>query len=118
MINFEFLSPTLPSLEYFTPKRVLLLTAVALQSHYFVQVINFTTLLYESICFTYPQFLTAINCTVLCMVELEVFVFYRSMYFDEDGDLAHEFYQQVVRNNCLIMERCLDNLIPQVNNGH
>ena len=39
---------------------------------------------------------------------------FRSMYFDEDGDLAHEFYKQVVRGNRLTMERCVDNLRPQV----
>lgn len=36
-----------------------------------------------------------------------------SMYFDEDGDLAHEFYKQVVRGSRLTMERCLENLRPQ-----
>ncbi|KAK7503688.1 hypothetical protein BaRGS_00005227 [Batillaria attramentaria] len=36
-----------------------------------------------------------------------------SMYFDEDGDLAHEFYQQVVRDNRVRMERRVDNLRPQ-----
>ena len=35
------------------------------------------------------------------------------MFFDEDGDLAHEFYKQVVRDNRLTMERCY-NLRPQV----
>lgn len=40
------------------------------------------------------------------------------MYYDEDGDLAHEFYRQVVRNDKVTMERCLDNLIPQVSYIH
>ncbi|PVD24899.1 hypothetical protein C0Q70_15392 [Pomacea canaliculata] len=31
----------------------------------------------------------------------------------QNGDLAHEFYRQVVRNDKVTMERCLDNLIPQ-----
>ena len=47
-----------------------------------------------------------------------LFVF-RSMYFDEDGDLAHEFYHEVrvtgpsgvVRRR---MEQIFDRLIPQV----
>jgi hypothetical protein len=36
------------------------------------------------------------------------------MYFDEDGDLAHEFYKQVKRGNKVTMERYVDNLEPQV----
>ena len=26
-------------------------------------------------------------------------VFFRSMYFDEDGDLAHEFYEEIVSSS-------------------
>ncbi|KAK7101572.1 tumor suppressor candidate 2-like [Littorina saxatilis] len=36
-----------------------------------------------------------------------------SMFFDEDGDLAHEFYKQVTKGNRVTMERCVDNLKPQ-----
>ena len=36
------------------------------------------------------------------------------MYFDEDGDLAHEFYKEVVRGDRTTMERYYDNLKPQV----
>ena len=41
------------------------------------------------------------------------------MYFDEDGDLAHEFYEQRVikkkkGRRRVVMCKCSDNLIPQV----
>ncbi|XP_005091743.1 tumor suppressor candidate 2 [Aplysia californica] len=38
-----------------------------------------------------------------------------SMYFDEDGDLAHEFYCEVTdrKTNKIVMRRCIDNLVPQ-----
>ena len=41
------------------------------------------------------------------------------MYFDEDGDLAHEFYEQrVVKRRRgrrrVVMCKCSDNLVPQV----
>ena len=38
------------------------------------------------------------------------------MYFDEDGDLAHEFYEEVRADNSgkTVMERRSTNLRPQV----
>ncbi|CAL1543090.1 unnamed protein product [Lymnaea stagnalis] len=46
-----------------------------------------------------------------------LFVFKRrgSMYFDEDGDLAHEFYCEVVdrKTNKAVMRRYNRNLVPQ-----
>lgn len=46
-----------------------------------------------------------------------IFVFKRrgSMFFDEDGDLAHEFYCEVTdrKTNKIVMRRVLQNLIPQ-----
>lgn len=42
---------------------------------------------------------------------------YRSMYFDEDGDVAHEFYEEVPplrRGVKATMRRILTNLTPQV----
>ncbi|GFR57400.1 tumor suppressor candidate 2 [Elysia marginata] len=46
-----------------------------------------------------------------------IFVFKRrgSMYFDEDGDLAHEFYCEVTdrKTNKVVMRRVLHNLVPQ-----
>ncbi|BFZ08660.1 hypothetical protein BsWGS_11699 [Bradybaena similaris] len=46
-----------------------------------------------------------------------LFVFKRrgSMFFDEDGDLAHEFYCEVKdrRANKVVMKRCKNNLVPQ-----
>ncbi|CAG5125816.1 unnamed protein product [Candidula unifasciata] len=46
-----------------------------------------------------------------------IFVFKRkgSMFFDEDGDLAHEFYCEVTdrRTNKVVMRRILSNLVPQ-----
>lgn len=38
------------------------------------------------------------------------------MYVDEDGDLAHEFYEEVKTNNSQTthMERRIHNLKPQV----
>ncbi|KAH9508071.1 Tumor suppressor candidate 2 [Bulinus truncatus] len=46
-----------------------------------------------------------------------LFVFRRrgSMFFDEDGDLAHEFYceERDVRTNKVVMRRYNKNLIPQ-----
>ncbi|GFN88816.1 tumor suppressor candidate 2-like [Plakobranchus ocellatus] len=46
-----------------------------------------------------------------------IFVFKRrgSMYFDEDGDLAHEFYCEVTdrKTNKVVMRRVFDNLVPQ-----
>ncbi|RUS70845.1 hypothetical protein EGW08_021392 [Elysia chlorotica] len=46
-----------------------------------------------------------------------IFVFKRkgSMYFDEDGDLAHEFYCQVAdqKTNRVVMQRVSHNLVPQ-----
>ena len=46
------------------------------------------------------------------------FVFMRrgSMYFDEDGDLAHEFYEEVApkrKGGKRKMKRVLKNLVPQ-----
>lgn len=42
------------------------------------------------------------------------------MYFDEDGDLAHEFYEEVKTNGSLktTMRRNLSNLRPQVTYSH
>ena len=44
---------------------------------------------------------------------------YRSMYFDEDGDLAHEFYEEVLpkrKGGTRKMKRVNSrNLVPQVN---
>jgi len=43
------------------------------------------------------------------------FVFNSSMYFDEDGDLAHEFYIEVHTSRGTIMrQEPLDRLRPQV----
>ncbi|KAL8621345.1 hypothetical protein ACOMHN_053366 [Nucella lapillus] len=55
------------------------------------------------------------HCRGLVPYGASLFVFKRkgSMFFDEDGDLAHEFYREVVRGNRLTMERCMDNLKPQ-----
>ncbi|XP_060602145.1 tumor suppressor candidate 2-like [Ruditapes philippinarum] len=36
-----------------------------------------------------------------------------SMYFDEDGDLAHEFFIEVKRGHKYIMKRSYENLTPQ-----
>lgn len=36
------------------------------------------------------------------------------MYFDEDGDLAHEFYVEVKEGRKRKMKRVYDNLTPQV----
>ena len=36
------------------------------------------------------------------------------MFFDEDGDLAHEFYIEVKSGKRYIMKRSTENLIPQV----
>ncbi|KAL4225865.1 Tumor suppressor candidate 2 [Mactra antiquata] len=36
-----------------------------------------------------------------------------SMYFDEDGDLAHEFYIEVKDGHQYIMKRSTENLTPQ-----
>ncbi|KAK3103493.1 hypothetical protein FSP39_019601 [Pinctada imbricata] len=43
------------------------------------------------------------------------FVFKRqgSMYFDEDGDLAHAFYIEKNSNGCAKMVQTWDNLYPQ-----
>lgn len=43
--------------------------------------------------------------------------FPRSMYFDEDGDLAHEFYCQVFdrKTNKVVMQKYSGDLKPQVN---
>jgi len=39
----------------------------------------------------------------------------RSMYFDEDGDLAHEFYIEVrTANGTTMQKRPLEHLRPQV----
>lgn len=42
------------------------------------------------------------------------------MYIDEDGDMAHEFYEEVpdVNNeNKITMKKITTNLTPQVNRG-
>ena len=38
------------------------------------------------------------------------------MYFDEDGDLAHEFYCEVAdrKTKKVVMQRVSHNLVPQV----
>ena len=41
-------------------------------------------------------------------------MFYRSMYFDEDGDLAHEFYIEVKDGHKYIMKRSYEKLTPEV----
>ncbi|KAK6177009.1 hypothetical protein SNE40_015201 [Patella caerulea] len=38
---------------------------------------------------------------------------YGSMFFDEDGDLAHEFYEEVVHGRKSRMKRCYKRLRPQ-----
>ena len=38
----------------------------------------------------------------------------RSMYFDEDGDLAHEFYEEIKKGGKRRMKRIEKNLTPQV----
>ena len=43
-------------------------------------------------------------------------VVFRSMYFDEDGDLAHEFYEEVIprkKGGKRKMRKLEKNLIPQ-----
>ncbi len=41
-------------------------------------------------------------------------VLFRSMYFDEDGDLAHEFYEEVFRRGVLKMKKVNSkHLVPQ-----
>ena len=40
--------------------------------------------------------------------------FFRSMYFDEDGDLAHEFYEEIKKGGKRKMRRVEKNLTPQV----
>lgn len=42
------------------------------------------------------------------------FIIFRSMYFDEDGDLAHEFYVEVKEGRKRKMKRVYNNLTPQV----
>lgn len=43
----------------------------------------------------------------------------RSMYFDEDGDLAHEFYVEVLTSRGSVMHRePLERLRPQVRHTH
>lgn len=43
-----------------------------------------------------------------------MYFFSRSMYFDEDGDLAHEFYEEVKVNETVTeMKRKSSNLKPQ-----
>ena len=37
------------------------------------------------------------------------------MFFDEDGDLAHEFYEEVIDKGHSRMKRQVRNLRPQVN---
>lgn len=57
-------------------------------------------------------------CPVIRFIRMSISL-YSSMYFDEDGDLAHEFYEEerltsstgVVR---WCMKRVIDNLMPQV----
>ena len=36
------------------------------------------------------------------------------MFFDEDGDLAHEFYEEVHQGCKYVMRRSWSNLTPQV----
>jgi hypothetical protein len=38
---------------------------------------------------------------------------FRSQYFDQDGDLAHEFYEEDVEDDRLVMRRMMTNLRPQ-----
>lgn len=38
------------------------------------------------------------------------------MFFDEDGDLAHEFYVEVKEGRKSKMKRVYENLKPQVSN--
>ena len=47
---------------------------------------------------------------------VEFAILYRSMYFDEDGDLAHEFYEEVLprkKGGKRKMKRVEKNLRPQ-----
>ncbi|KAL3852032.1 hypothetical protein ACJMK2_015743 [Sinanodonta woodiana] len=55
------------------------------------------------------------NIDKMGQMEVTPFVFKRtgSMYFDEDGDLAHEFYEEVVDESGRTMRRKLKNLKPQ-----
>ena len=49
----------------------------------------------------------------MCFLNL----YQRSMYFDEDGDLAHEFYEEIILGGSCprsAMKRKRKNLIPQV----
>ena len=39
---------------------------------------------------------------------------FRSMYFDEDGDLAHEFYEEIKKGGKRRMKKIEKNLTPQV----
>ena len=40
-------------------------------------------------------------------------MFCRSQYFDSDGDLAHEFYEEDVEDDRLVMRRKMTQLTPQ-----
>lgn len=37
------------------------------------------------------------------------------MFLDQDGDAAHEFYEQVKVGDRYVMKKCETNLQPQVN---
>ena len=61
--------------------------------------------------------LTAVSrfkCTTSTKYMLTSSKCFRSMYFDEDGDLAHEFYEEVKKRGGSKMKRVSSkNLIPQ-----
>ena len=47
--------------------------------------------------------------------KFQLYGVFRSMYFDEDGDLAHEFYEEVTtkRGGGRRMRKVQKNLVPQ-----
>lgn len=51
---------------------------------------------------------------IKCYLVQFLCLFSSSMFFDEDGDLAHEFYEEVRIGKRFIMRRKRHNLIPQV----
>ena len=41
-------------------------------------------------------------------------LFNSSLFIDEDGDIAHEFYRESKTNRGYTFTRCIDNIRPQV----
>lgn len=66
----------------------------------------------------YQQASNAYTSSMLILTQLSTFCVGSSLYYDEDGDLAHEFYEEtVVTKNGRKkskLKRIQKNLIPQV----